>query len=181
MSSKFLLPSVAALSALTIVAAVAAPARPAKPAKPAPPRPAAVPAPAVAEKAIGLVLDMDKSAYVVSAAPTRAGAGTAPHIHATLTFFNHSHTPLRLYIGGAATQWQILDAQGKTVWDYSVGRIVPHYIRLVTLVDSQLSYPQDIPLQTQGGAPLAPGRYTLRGAIPGAQAATASLDFIVTR
>jgi len=124
---------------------------------------------------------MDKNTYAVAAAPAGGAPAPAPQIHATLTFFNHSQTPLRLSIGGGETQWQILDAQGQTVWDYSVGRAIPRYMRLVVLTNSQLHYAQDIPLQAQSGAPLAPGRYTLRGAIPGALGATASLDFTVTR
>lgn len=186
MSPKLLPSMLAALGALTLAAAIAAPTRPAKPVKHLPPRPAAVPASPAApvdEGAVGLVMDMDKNAYAVPAAPigTRAASAHAPQIHATLTFFNHSQTPLRLAIGGAPTQWLILDDRGQTVWDYSVGRAIPHNIRMVTLTASQLVYAQDIPLQTQDGAPLAPGRYTLRGAIPGAQGATASLDFTVTR
>lgn len=173
MSRKSLPFVFAALSALTITAALAAPGKGAKAVKHAPARPAVAPAVALENGAVGLTLSMDKNTYAV--APARAA-----QIHATLTFFNHSQTPLRLSIGGAATQWQILDAQGQTVWDYSVGRAIPHFIRIVVLTNSQLSYPQVIPLQTQSGAPLAPGRYTLRGAIPGASGATASLDFTVT-
>lgn len=181
MSPKLTFPTAAALSVLTIAAAHAAPGKGAKPVKHTPMRPVVAPTVTKENGAVGLTLSMDKNTYAAAAAPAGGAPAPAPQIHATLTFFNHSQAPLRLYISGAATQWQILDAQGQTVWDYSVGRLVAHNIHLVVLTNSQLSYPQVIPLQTQNGAPLAPGRYTLRGAIPGASGATASLDFTVTR
>ncbi len=164
----------AALSALVI--ALAAPARAAKPVKNIPVSPRTASPVSATDGTVGLVLGMDKNTYVVAAAP-------APpmQIHAVLTFFNHSHTPLHLSLRGASTEWQVLDAQGHVVWDYAVGRAIPHNIRLVTLTNSQLRYTQDIPLQTQDGASLAPGRYTLRGALLGAMGASASLDFTITR
>lgn len=175
MSPKSLSFFVTALSFLATAAALAAPG---KAVKHPPAHPAVAPKISTEDGNIGLVMGMDKNSYVV-AAPNLSTH--VPQIHAALTFFNHSQTPLRLYIGGAATQWQILDAQGQIVWDYSVGRAIPHNIRIVILTNSQLRYAQDIPLQTQQGSPLAPGRYTLRGAIPGALGATAMLDFTVTR
>ncbi len=181
MSLKVLPTFIAALSVLTIAAALAAPGKAAKPVKHPPLHPAVAPTVTVEAGAVGLTMSMDKNTYAVAAGPAGAASAHAPQIHATLTFFNHSQTPLRLYIRGSATQWQILDAHGQTVWDYSVGRAVPHNIRIVTLAGNQLRYAQDIPLQTQDGTPLAPGRYTLRGAILGASGAAASLDFTVTR
>jgi len=181
MSLKVLPMLIAALSVLMLTAALAVPGKAAKTAKHTPAPPAVAPAVTVENGAVGLTMSMDKNRYAVAAAPAGGGPAHAPQIHATLTFFNHSQTPLRLYIRGDATQWKILDAQGQTVWDYSVGRAIAHNIRIVTLAGSQLHYAQDIPLQTQDGAPLAPGRYTLRGALPGAMGAAASLDFTVTR
>lgn len=179
MSPKYLPALIAALSVLTLAVA-AAPGRAAKVVKPAPARPKTAPAATAEEGAIGLVLGMDKESYVAAAASSQTASAPMPQIHATMTFFNHSQTPLRLYIHGAATEWQILDAQGKTVWNSSVGRLIPHNIRVVNLQNSRLRYAQDIPLQIQDGTPLAPGRYTLQGAIPGALGATASLEFNVT-
>jgi len=181
MSLKVLPMFIAALSVLTIAAALAAPGRVSRPVKHTPAHPAVAPTTAVEDGAVGVVMGMDKNTYAVAAAQSPPASVPTPQIHAMLTFFNHSQTPLRLYIHGSATQWQILDAQGRTVWDYSVGRAIPHNIRIVTLTNNQLHYTQDIPLQTQDGAPLASGRYTLRGAIPGASGAAASLDFTVTR
>lgn len=173
-------PAAAAAVLLAAAPVSAAPGRAVKSAKHAPsPLHAAKIAPSD-EGVVGLVLGMDQSSYAIPAMP-QAASSHGPMIHATLTFFNYSETTLRLFIGGAPTQWQILDAQGKILWDYSVGRATPHFIRVVPLANGRLHYAQDIPLRTQDGTPLAPGRYTLRGAIPGALAATASLDFSVTR
>ncbi len=181
MSPK-LLTFLAAASAVFVASAsvLAAPGRASKPVKSTPAHPRVAPAAPSENGSFGVTLSMAENTYAVPAALS-APSPHGPMIHASLTFFNHSRNPLRLYIGGAPTLWQILDAQGKTVWDYSVGRVIPHFIRVVNLQNGQLCYTQDIPLQTQGGTPLAPGRYTLRGAIPGAFGATASLDFTVTR
>lgn len=126
--------------------------------------------------AFTLTLGMDKVTYAVPAAQN-----SIRHIHATLTFFNHSDTPLQIGVGGQLYEWQILDAQGQIVWDYAKGRVFPHYLRLVTLRQSGLSYAFDVPLQTQVGVPLAPGQYTLRGSLPRGLSASASLGFTVTR
>lgn len=177
MSPKYLPTLITTLSALMLAAA---PAQAAKPFKKAPALPKATLGALSDAGSVGLVLGLDKNTYAVPVAAFGVARGHEPQIHAVLTFFNRSQTPLQLYIHGSPTQWQILDDTGKIVWDYSVGRALPHNIRIVTLADNQLRYAQDIPLQTQNGAPLAPGRYTLRGAIPGALGASASLDFTVT-
>lgn len=126
--------------------------------------------------AFGLTLGLDKFTYAVPAAQN-----SITHIHATLIFFNHSNTPLQIAVGGQLYEWQILDAQGQVVWDYAKGRVFPHYLRLVTLRQSQLLYAFDVPLQVQSGAPLAPGVYTLRGSLPRGLNASASVGFTVPR
>ena len=73
---------------------------------------------------------------------------------------------------------QILDDGGQVVWDYSRGRMFPHYVRVRILTQSALTYASDIPLQTQAGVPLSPGRYTLRGVV-NATGASASVGFTV--
>ncbi len=181
MSLKVLPMFVAAVSVLTLAAANAAPGKAPRSVKHPPAHPAFAPTVTVENGAVGLIMGMDKNSYAAAAAPAQSASAHAPQIHATLTFYNHSQIPLRLFIHGAAAQWQILDAQGKLVWDYSVGRAIPHNIRIVNLANNQLHYAQDIPLQTQAGNPLAPGHYTLRGAIPDAMGAAASLGFTVTR
>ncbi len=121
----------------------------------------------------GVTLGTDQAVYAVPA------GGTPPVIHATLTLFNRSETPLTVHEHGQQYEWQILDAGGQVVWDYAEGRRFPMFIRLRTLGPGQLNYSCDIPLQTQDGTALAPGRYTLRGTVI-ADGATASLPFTVT-
>jgi hypothetical protein len=120
----------------------------------------------------GVTLGIDQSTYVVS------GSGKPMVIHATLTLFNRSSTPMTIHERGQQYEWQILDPQGQVVWDYAKGRMFPMYMRLRTLRQGQIDYTCDVPLHTQTGALLTPGNYTLRGTVT-ATGASASLPFTI--
>ena len=124
----------------------------------------------------GVCLMLDKPTYAIPATQN-----SLSHLHATLTLFNHTETPLSLSIGGQLYNWQILDANGQVVWDYAKGRLFPHYRRIVTLQHSELSYTDDLPLQNQDGTPLAPGNYQLRATLPHILNASATVGFTITR
>jgi hypothetical protein len=121
---------------------------------------------------VGVTLGIDQATYVVSA------HGKPTVIHATLTLFNRSSTPMIIHERGQQYGWQILDAQGQVVWDYARGRMFPMFMRLRTLRGGQIDYIYDVPLQTQDGAPITPGSYMLRGTVT-ATGASVSLPFSV--
>lgn len=160
-----------------VMAAHAAALHSAKPA----PRPAhptvskPMPTPA-STPGFGVSLTLDNVAYAV---PVTQNSIT--HLHATLVLFNHTHAPLSLTIGGQLYNWEILDASGQVVWDYAKGRMFPHYLRRLTLQQGELTYADDIPLQSQDGVPLAPGSYVLRGTLPHILNASATVAFTITR
>jgi hypothetical protein len=121
---------------------------------------------------VGVTLGIDQATYIVSR------RGKPMVIHATLTLFNRSSVPMTIHERGQQYGWQILDAQGRVVWDYARGRMFPMFMRLRTLRGGQIDYAYDVPLQTQAGAPLMPGAYTLRGTVT-AIGASVSLPFAV--
>ena len=121
----------------------------------------------------GVMLGIDHASY-----PTSKAATT---LHARLTLFNDTGTPLTFMEHGQRVSWQIIDAQGNVVWDYAKGRMFPHYVlrRSLGQMQTKMNYAQDIPLAAQDGSPLPAGRYTLHGRAIGANCA-AEVEFTVT-
>ncbi len=141
----------------------------------APGRAASAPLPAADAPGVGVTLSLDRATYVVP-----AGAKTAPVMRALLTLFNHTATPLKMEDRGKAYDFEIDDAQGRVLWDWAKGKLFPHYVRLRILTQGELTYTQAIPLQSQDGLPLPPGRYVLRGTLFTGPGASASLPFTVS-
>lgn len=124
-----------------------------------------------AASAFGVMLGIDRTSYVSAKTPTT--------LHATMTLFNNTDTPLTFLEHGQRVTWQILDAQGNVVWDYAQGRMFSHLVMRRSLTQGKLDYAQDIPLTAQDGSALPAGAYTLRGRVIGARSA-AEVGFTVT-
>lgn len=144
------------------------------------PKPAAKPmaaSKAQAAAGYGVMLAIDKFAYVY---PTAQDESIPTYIHATLTLFNHTSTPLTYTERGRQYEWQIVDAQGNVVWDYAKGRAFPLFILRRTLTHGQQDFAADIPLMTQNGGSLPPGNYTLRGELAVQPTMKAEVGFTVS-
>jgi len=112
-----------------------------------------------AAKGFGVTLAIDKMSY---------SAGKIPlTLHAVMTLFNNTGTPLVFSERGRSVEWQVLDSHRNVVWDYSIGRSFPMFIIRRTLTSGKLDYPCDIPLTMQDGTPLPPGNYALKGQLTG--------------
>jgi hypothetical protein len=125
----------------------------------------------------GVMLGINRVSYQVSQA--QAGSRAA-QIHATLTLFNHTSTPLNYTEHGRQFEWQIVDAQGNIVWDYAKGRAFPHFVMRRMLTEGQQDFAADIPLTTQDGKPLPAGNYTLRGELATEPIMKAEVGFAVS-
>lgn len=144
------------------------------------PKPAAKPmaaSKAQAAAGYGVMLAIDKFTYVVRSSVNEIDAKP---IHATLTLFNHTSTPLTYTERGRQYEWQIVDAQGNVVWDYAKGRAFPQFIMRRTLTQGQQDFAADIPLRTQSGGSLPPGNYTLRGELAVQPTMKAEVGFTVS-
>lgn len=137
------------------------------------PKPAPISPKSAAEQSgspIGVTLGIDKLTY--THADTK--------IHAVMTLFNHTQTPLVFMEHGRKFDWQILDAQGNVVWDYAKGRMFPHNVIRRSLTQGHLDYAFDVPLTGQDGQPLPPGNYTLRGQLAISPPMGGEIGFTIT-
>jgi hypothetical protein len=114
--------------------------------------------------AAALVLD---SMSLHLSAPARVRVGEP--VPVTLSVTSHGTTPLTLYLKGRPTAFDIIvrRKQGEVVWRRLHGATIAMVLRVETLPPGgSLRFEEVWRQETQAGAPVEPGDYTVTGELP---------------
>ena len=98
----------------------------------------------------------------------RVGAGAT----FVLRMRNRGREPLTVYLRGRTITYDfhVYDAAGVVVWQRLFNQVVPAIIQAVTLEpDGHREFRETWSLETNGGAALAPGHYSVVGQLPNDQ------------